>query len=145
MSNKLERINIIYSKSSQLSKLSQRVQQLEQLNVILKQVMPPQFSDHCHLANVNEHTLVIHTDNASYASLLRFQAPTLCSALSKHLPQIVNKIDVRVRPKNTSSSISKPASLVLSDDAAISLQQTAESIEEGPLKEALTRLSQHHQ
>jgi hypothetical protein len=145
MSNKLERISSIYNKSSQLSKLSQRAQQLEHLNSILKQVMPPQFADHCHLANVNEHTLVIHTDNASYASLLRFQAPILCSTLSKHLPQIVNKLDVRVRPKNTSSLNSKPPSLSLSDDAATSLQQTADSLEEGPLKEALKRLSQRHQ
>ena len=145
MSNKLEPINSIYSNSSQLSKLSQRVQQLEQLNVILKQVVPSQFADHCHLANVNEHTLVIHTDNASYASLLRFQAKVLCSALSKHLPQIVNKLDVRVRPKNTSSLNTILPSLLLSDDAAISLQQTADSIEEGPLKEALKRLSQRHQ
>jgi len=145
MSNKLEPINSIYSQSSQLSKLSQRVQQLEQLNVIFKQVVPPQFADHCHLANVNEHTLVIHTDNASYASLLRFQAKILCSALSKHLPQIVNKLDVRVRPKNISSLNSILPSLLLSDDAATSLQQTADSIEEGPLKEALKRLSQRHQ
>lgn len=144
MTNKLERVGAISSKNSQLNKLAQRVQQLKQLNDILKQVMPPQFAEHCYLANVNEHTLVIHTDNASYASLLRFQAPTLCSALSKHLPQIVNKLDVRVRPINE-SQVEGKASVSLPGNAAVSLQQTADSIEEGPLKEALKRLAQRNQ
>lgn len=143
MTKKLERINAIYQKSSQLSKLSQRVQQLNQLNAILQKVLPPQFAEHCYLANINEHTLVIHTDNASYASLIRFQASALCDAVSKHLPQVVNKLDVRVRPKNAvpQSELSSPS---LPNTAAESLQQTADAIEDGPLKEALSRLAQRH-
>ncbi len=142
MTNKLERIDAIYTKDNRLSQLSQRVQRLKQLNETLKSLLPPQFSEHCFLANVNEHTLVIHTDNASYASLLRFQSPTLCKELSKHLPQIVNKLDVRVRPINDTSLNSEVNSITLPDNAAAALQQTADTIDEGPLKQALLRLAQ---
>jgi len=142
MTNKLERINAIYNKNSKLNQLSQRVQRIKQLNETLKSLLPPQFSEHCYLANVNEHTLVVHTDNASYASLLRFQAPALCEALSKHLPQIVNKLDVRVRPKNNSSSNSEIKTITMTNDTAAALQQTADSLDEGPLKQALARLAQ---
>lgn len=141
MTKKLERISTVCTKNNQLSKLSQRAQQLNQLNYILQQVMPPQFSAHCHLANVSEQTIIIHTDNANYASLLRFQAATLCKALSEHLPSPVSKLDVKVRPKVTLSEQTNSSSLSLSDDAATSLQQTADSLEEGPLKTALNKLA----
>lgn len=144
MTNKPERISSVCTKNSQLSKLSQRAQQLNQLNYILQQVMPPQFSAHCYLANVSEQTLIIHTDNANYASLLRFHAATLCKALSEHLPNAVSKLDVKVRPKFTLSEQTNSSAASLSDKAATSLQQTADSLEDGPLKTALNKLAKRH-
>jgi len=140
MTNKLERINTVYSKNNQLNRLSLRAQQLNQLNTVLQQMLPPQFQQHCYLANINENILVIHADSANYASLLRFQASTLCDAISKHLPQIVNKLDVRVRPlsSNSPEALSK---ISLPNSAAKALQQTADNMEESPLKTALTKLA----
>jgi len=142
MTKKPEPVGTLYKKNSVLSKLSERTQRLSKLDDILQQLMPAQFASHCHLANVNEHTLVIHTDNASYASLLRFQAPSLCKAISEHLPQIVNKIEVKVKPKLHSSQKKEvPIQQSLPDDAARALEQTAEYLEDGPLKTALNRLA----
>jgi len=141
MTNKPEKISSVYTKNSQLSKLSQRAQQLNQLNYILQQVMPAQFSAHCHLANIHDQTLVIHTDNASYASLLRFQASTLCTALSEHLPQPVSKLEVKVKPPLAPKQTDTSTTITLSNDAADALTQTADSMEEGLLKEALQKLA----
>jgi len=145
MTKKPERINAIYTSSRQLNKLSQRAQQLNQLNYILQQVMPAQFSAHCQLANINQQTLVVHTDNASYASLLRFQAKTICSALSEHLPQPVTKLELKVRPLTTPKKIDDSVSISLPDDAADALVQTANSMEEGSLKTALENLAKRRQ
>jgi len=145
MTNRPERINAVCSSNSQLNRLSQRAQQLNQLNYVLQQVMPPQFSAHCQLANINQQTLVVHTDNASYASLLRFQAKTICSALSEHLSQPVTKLELKVRPLITPKQSDDSASIVLSDDAAKTLSQTASSMEEGSLKTALENLAKRRQ
>ncbi len=142
MSNKPEQVSTVCSKNKQLNRLSKRARHLSQLNYILQQVMPPQFSAHCQLANINEQTLIVHTDNASYASLLRFQANTLCKALSEHLPQAVTKLEVKVRPKYSPIRVDTKSTISLPEDAADALEQTAETMEESPLKSALQRLAQ---
>lgn len=142
MANKPERINAVCEQSSQLNQLTRRAQQLNQLNIIMQQALPIQFASHCHLANVTAEHIIIHTDNASFASLLRFQAPVLCKTLSEHLPQAINKLEVKVRPypPYLSSAITTP--LTLPAHAAKSLQQTADTIENGALKTSLEKLAQ---
>jgi len=141
MTNKPERISAVCTKSSRLNQLSQRAQKLNQLNYILQQVMPPQFSAHCHLANIHNQTLVVHTDNATYASLLRFQANTLCKALSEHLSQAVNKLEVKVKPPIKLKQTDSSPTLFLPKDAAEALEQTADAMEDGALKTALEKLA----
>jgi len=141
MTSKFKRIDTLYKRNSQLDKLSKRVQQIKNLDTIFQQALPPQFATHCYLVNINENTLIVHTDNASYASLLRFQAQALCAEISKHLPQIVNSIDVRVRPKTTTNSTTKTTQTHLPESASKALEQTAESLDNEPLKAALERLA----
>jgi len=145
MTNKPERISAVCTKNSRLNQLSQRAQQLNQLNYILQQVMPPQFSAHCHLANIHDQTLVVHTDNATYASLLRFQANTLCKALSEHLSQDVNKLEVKVKPPVSLKQTDSSSTISLPDDAADALKQTADSMEDGALKTALEKLAKRRE
>jgi hypothetical protein len=121
--------------------MAQRAEQLEHLNHALQQSLPAQFSAHCKLANLNGTTLVIHTDNASYSSLIRFQAPMLCRTLSQALALDINTLEVKVRPNHrpfvnqSSNPISLPSS------ASTALSQTAETLENGPLKTALEKLA----
>lgn len=142
MANKLERINTVCKQNSQLAQLTQRVQRLNELNIIMQQTLPIQFAGHCHLANVTAEHIVIHTDNASLASLLRFQAPVLCKTLSEHLPQAISKLDVKVRPSSTFLSSTPSSDITLPAQAAESLLQAADSIENGALKTALEKLAQ---
>jgi len=141
MAKQPTRINTIYQKHSALNKMTQRAQLLEQLNHTFQQSLPAQFSAHCKLANISGSTLIIHTDNASYSSLIRFQAPALCRTLSQELSLDINTIEVKVRPNympyenQSSNSISLPSS------ASQALKQTADTMEDGPLKDALERLS----
>ena len=142
MSNKPERINTICQDNSQLKQLAKRSQQLTKLDYILQQIIPAKFATHCHLANINGQTVIIHIDNAAYASLLRFQADTVCKALSEHIPQTVNKLVVKVRPTYTPLSSQHLPTINLPDSAATSLQQTADIMEDGALKTALEKLIQ---
>ena len=141
MTKKPEHVSILYKQNNVLSQLSERTQHLSKLDAVLQHVIPAQFASHCHLANINKHTLVIHTDNANYASLLRFQATSLCKAISEHLPQIVNKLEVKVKPKLQKSLTEVASRQPLPDNAALALQQTAKYMEDGPLKTALNKLA----
>jgi hypothetical protein len=138
-------VNSVYQKNPALHKITQHAQLLEQLNHVFQQSLPAQFSAHCKLANIDGSTLVIHTDNASYSSLIRFQAPTLCQALSQALSLDITTIKVKVRPNYQPFVTQAPNTLTLPESASTALKQTAESIEEGPLKAALERLAKRQQ
>ena len=134
-------ITSIVKNHSALSKINQRTQLLDRLNHAFQQSLPAQFSAHCKLANINGKTLVVHTDNASYSSLLRFQAPALCRSLSQELSLDVTTLEVKVRPRfvHFESQPADPRSLP--ESAATALQQTADNMDDGPLKSALERLA----
>lgn len=141
MTRQPERIDSVCQQNSMLHKLSQRARFLAELNHILQQTLPTQFSAHCRLANISDETLIIHTDNASYASLIRFQAPVLCKTLSTELNVIIKKIEVKVRPFYIPLQNGHSSAISLPRTAAISLQQTALSIDNEPLKTALEKLA----
>ena len=134
-------INNIFKNNSVLSKMAKHAQLLNRLNHIFQQSLPAQFSAHCKLANINGETLVIHTDNASYSSLLRFQSPVLCKALSRELEVDIKKLEVKVRRHFASFEKQPLKPMFLPESAANSLQQTADSMDEGPLKIALEKLA----
>jgi len=136
-----KQINSICQNHAALSKIAKRTQLLDRLNHVFQQSLPAQFSAHCKLANINGKSLIIHTDNASYSSLIRFQAPALCRTLSRELALEIDTIDVKVRPHFMpfKAPYSNPISLPKS--AAIALQQTASDMDDGPLKAALEKLA----
>lgn len=142
MTKQPERIDSICQHNQILSKISQHAQLLEHLGHIFQQILPIQFSAHCRLANINGETLIIHTDNASFASLIRFQAPSLCKTLSSELNMTIKHIEVKVKPcyvpfqdHTTHNTLSLPKS------AATALQQTAQTMDDSPLKAALEKLA----
>tara|TARA_R110002111_G_scaffold8250_4_gene30774 strand:- start:258 stop:695 length:438 start_codon:yes stop_codon:yes gene_type:complete len=134
-------INNICQNHSALSKITQRTKLLDRLNHAFQQSLPAQFSAHCRLANINGKSLIIHTDNASYSSLIRFQAPALCRSLSRELDLEITTIEVKVRPHYTPFTAPPSKPISLPESAASALQQTADNMDDGPLKKALERLA----
>jgi hypothetical protein len=139
-----EHINSICKHHSALSKLTQRAHTLEQLNHVFQQTLPTQFSAHCRLANLSGDKLIIHTDNPSYASLIRFQAPVLCKTLSNELNTTIKHIEIKVRQHFYPKQDKAPNDLSLPNSAAKALLETANDLDEGPLKTALNKLAKRH-
>ena len=134
-------INSIFKNDTALAKISKRTQFLNHLNHAFQQCLPAQFSAHCKLANIRGETLIIHTDNASYSSLLRFQAPALCEALSREMKIDITLLEIKVRPNFTRMDSRPKNTISLPDSAATALQQTADNMDEGALKVALEKLA----
>lgn len=141
MAKQPEQINSICQHNAMLAKLAQHAQLIEKLNHTLHQALPLQFSAHCHLANIKNQTLIIHTDNASFASLIRFQAPALCKAFSEHLTMPISDIEIKVRPEINAPAVAPPPVTLLPKSAAKALQQTAEVIDNEALSASLDRLA----
>lgn len=138
---KPRRIHSIFQKNSLLHTLSQHAQRLEQLSYLLQHALPSQFATHCRLANINGNTLVLHVDNALYASLIRFQAPALIKTIASELDLTISHIDVKVRHLHTAANPVASHQISLPATAATSLQQTAQSLDDGPLKQSLEKLA----
>ena len=141
---KPDRIDAVCKKNNYLQGLIKRAQWLNNLNIILQQTLPTSFSAHCRLVNVHDDVLVVHTDNASYASLLRFQAKTLCKTFSEQCHTQFNKLEVKVRPL-TMAAATKPRGIInnlnLPVQAADALKTIAVSIDDDALKQSLNRLA----
>lgn len=142
MSKKPERVGQVYKENSHFKWLTARAQQLNKLNIILQKSLPLQFTNHCRLANIKADRAVIHTDNASYASLLRFQSAQICQALSAHLPEPLSRLEVKVKPLTDIQRSSTSTSLHVSTKTAALLNSTAADMEDGPLKTALRKLAE---
>ena len=142
MTKQPERVSSVCHHNSMLNKLSQHTRLLDKFNYILQQTLPAQFSAHCHLANINGSTVIIHTDNAPFASLIRFQSPALCKTLSTEFARTITHIEVKVRPTYTPVQDSRSTSISLPESAVSAIQQTAQAIDDGPLKTALEKLAQ---
>ncbi|MDF1587750.1 MAG: DUF721 domain-containing protein [Gammaproteobacteria bacterium] len=144
MKNRLNHIKNVYQQNDILKRLSQHTQLLAQLNHVLQQSLPPQYSAHCRLANIKDDTLIIHTDNASLASMVRFQAPILCKTLSDQLDRSFSKIIVKVKPHHIPLNNPNTNMLSMPENAARTIQQTAHDLEDGSLKTALEKLAKRH-
>jgi hypothetical protein len=114
---------------------------LDKANIIFQNHLPLQFVNHCQLANIRAHVLVVHTDKGQYASLLRFHAKQLCEAISAALPQPVTHLEVKVRPTVRLQREASTRQVSLSKKTAALLESTAADIQDDSLKTALLKLS----
>lgn len=142
MKSRPKKINNIISDSSQLKNLIQLSQQQQKILNIIKQLLPKSLAAHCISAQHIDQSVKVFTDSSVWASKLRFQSKNLCKELSAQ-GIATDKIDVRVSPQSeTHSNTSKSrSSRLLSNQAAETILQTADSISDANLKLALQRLA----
>jgi hypothetical protein len=82
-----------------LSQLSQHSQMLEQVNHKFQDSLPIPLNQYCHVANLREQTLIVHTDSSLWATRLRLIIPDLKQLWQQNqsMPAI-NQVIVQVRP-----------------------------------------------
>ena len=137
-------ITTVLQKNKSIHALSLHSQRLTQINLALQQTLPANFVSRCHLANMRDDTIILHTDSASIANLLRFQADSLCQQVSAQCGLDISQLQIKVRPhlptlsKNTRSA--RSATAISPDNAAI-ISTVAESVGDLALKNALTKLA----
>ncbi|MCB2428126.1 DUF721 domain-containing protein [Methylophaga pinxianii] len=141
MSNKPLHFTTVCKSNLLLQQMSKRAQKLTQLNSILQEILPPQFAGHCQLANMKDQKIVIHTENAAIASLLRFHSATICKTFSSQLAEKIVRVDVKVKPNHPRPPSTQSNIIDMSHNNAALIEQTAAGLDDGQLKTALRRLA----
>jgi hypothetical protein len=90
--------DVITDHGSALGKLLQRGSFLMQLQHLLSGFMDPALAAHFQVAATKDHKLVLIAPSASWATLLRMQAPELLGSLHQAGYTEIESIDVRVAP-----------------------------------------------
>lgn len=141
MSNKPLHFATVCQSNQQLQQITKRAQKLTQLNSILQEILPSQFAGHCQLANLNDNKIIIHTESAAIASLLRFHSATICKTLSNQLAVKIDRVEVKVKPGQSAQKSTRSNTIDMSDNNAALIAQTAAALDDGQLKTALHKLA----
>lgn len=141
MSNKPLHFTTVCQTNQHLQQMSKRAQKLTQLNSILQEILPSQFAGHCQLANMKDGKIIIHTENAAIASLLRFHSATICKTFSSQLVEKIVRVEVKVKPNYPSQRSAKSNIIDMSNNNAALIAQTAAGLDDGQLKTALHKLA----
>ncbi|MDO8827052.1 DUF721 domain-containing protein [Methylophaga sp.] len=141
MSNKPLHFATVCQSNQQLQQIAKRAQKLTQLNSILQEILPSQFAGHCQLANLNDNKIIIHTESAAIASLLRFHSATICKTLSNQLAVKIDRVEVKVKPGHSAQKLPRSNTIDMSNNNAALIAQTAAGLDDGQLKTALHKLA----
>jgi len=133
----LERVGI----SGQPS-LPARVRELGELERQVQACLAPDLARHCRVAGIVQGCLRLATESPAWAARLRFQGPRLLQQLARQRGLNLNAVQVRIIPP-----VLEPAPparrLCLTAANARLLQQTAQTIADPGLAQALSRLARH--
>ena len=140
---------LLNSSQSRLQHLIKTSQQLSNYIVLLPKVLPLEFADHCRVASYQRGQLLIHVDNATWATQLRYRVPDLLSALrSDHHCFGLTNIKVQVNPAfhktehpEPKKPVPKPG--IMSASTAQYIKETAEHVNDSNLQKALLKLATH--
>lgn len=83
-----------------LKVLLNKARHIALLNNLLIQNLPDALHPYYTVANLRDNTLIIHTDTATHATLLRYQLPQLKQAFERNSMKLtIHDISIAIRPK----------------------------------------------
>ena len=144
-------IEVEGSNKSTLQLIQQRATILLKLNRAVMALLPVPLRDKCRVANYRSAILIIEVANASWLTRLRYETPSLLSALRQEILPSLSSIDIKINPslgikqekRSLISSLKEQEPIKrrhLSLESAQSLKYLAEKSPK-KLKERLERLA----
>jgi hypothetical protein len=120
-----------------------RAKTLQQLTIEVRQRLPKILAPHCLVANIRNDHLILHTDTAARANLLRYYGPSIIKHLQQHQKlSNLHRTTIRVRIilplLPTPSQKQRP---FLSQANAALLRNMASGVKDAHLKSAFLRLA----
>lgn len=139
---KAQKTTRVLQGSLSLQRLVARAQATDHLQQLLNQHLQPAAREHCHLAEIQDATLVLIVTNGHWATRLRYQQKRLLQQLQSLAEfRDISRIQFKVRPPLQPDK-AEPRHIVLSEQAGQAIQASAESTQNPVLRAALERLAQ---
>lgn len=134
---------LLKAKKGDVAELVTHARQLGHLSSIVQAMLEPSLANHCQLAHFDGSRMVLIADTPAWASRLRFSINTLLAQLKQYSNKFhaLSQIEVQVKPLLPPIPTPLTKERKLSADAARCLTESAESIEDPALREALQRLA----
>lgn len=140
----LRKLGSLLGASEELKALSARTRRLRELQTLYLGSAPRELARASRVKSYRAGTLVISADNAAVASKLKQLAPTLLAAIRKTEAEITS---VRIEVQVTGAAHERrpePRKSALTPEAVQAFASLSRQVDEGPLKDALSRLVRHH-
>ena len=130
--------------NKQLAEICQHSMQLEELSNKITQLLPPNLASECQVGSFNKGCLVLTTNNASWASQLRYAIPELRDRLRKEagMYQLTSiKINVVEPVEHKEKPAQQPKPHELSEKAKATIISESQHCTYQPLQKALLDLA----
>lgn len=146
-------IDSYLEENSVLVDISQQISRLAQINMLLKDLLPPELVEHCFATHLERGCLTLTASDSATGMLLRYQAQPLLSGLRK-TPALagLTSIKTNVRPVEPlaveviqNAPKKAPATVTLSREASRTILEHAKNIPDEGIRQALEKLAQHYQ
>lgn len=136
-------IGEVFQQKHSLQKICKKADQIQHAKVILAQIVSIPLREHCFVANVENATLTLCADSASWATQLRYQQATILEAFQQQaMFHHVSMIKVRIHLPETTKPKQR-RSISMSTSTSNGIKNSAQAIEHPVLKAALLRLSKN--
>lgn len=129
--------------NKQLADICQRSLQLEDLSNKVAQLLPPNLASECHVGSFSKGCLILTTNNATWASQLRYAIPELRDRLRKEAG-MYQLSSIKVTVVESSNLFVNPAPPVLhelSEKAKATIISESQQCTYQPLQKALLHLA----
>jgi hypothetical protein len=128
--------------NQQLLILQEQALQLQAISEQVKQFLPENLAPHCFVAGLNKGCLLLCTDNAVWASQLRFALPELRDKLRKEAKMYqLSSIKIILSTTETIEGSTKAKNSRLSAKAKALILAQTDHCDYPPLKQALQQLA----
>lgn len=124
--------------------LTGKARQLAELTRILRACLPQNCQPHVAVAGIRDNQLILVSDSPVWVSRLRMYTRDMLAMLEQHSTARVSQIRIRQSPPGMLSKPEKAAKpRYLSPSSSTLIEQTARSIDDTDLQDALLRLARH--
>ena len=134
---------ILHQSAEPGSEILKKISQIHELQSKLRNHLGLPLSEHLNVANISSDSLTLHTDNAAWASRLRFKIQSILE-FSRNECRLDNLKSVRVKVILTNPPTYRSrAAPSMSSQTANLIEDTSKLISDTDLRSSLIKLSRH--
>lgn len=135
----MRRLNALFRDNAELHALADEVGKLVDLQKIWNGIVPAPLQPFTRAGGVKHRRITVFADNGAVAAKLKLLAPNLLKNLQNKGVEVTSiRFEVQVKSQRRAPA---HAPRILSNQAAASLNQLAETLPDSPLRQSLQRLA----